>query len=177
MVRVFLDLDGVLVNFAKGIKDKYNLEYPTTRIPNNEFESFHEDLFGRIRKEGVNFWKSLELMPGALDMFKFFEAEVKELNILTAWPHSFNNRSDQLSAALGKKFWVEENLGTRMAMRTIVCFAKDKHHNVNRFPNDTNILIDDMPGNIEKWESVGGIGILHKSPEQTISEFKMRILQ
>lgn len=176
MIRVFLDLDGVLVNFAKGIKDKYDLEYPTTRIPQEEFEAFHDKLFGLIRQDGVNFWKSLEPMPGAIEMFEYFNSTVNELNILTAWPHSFYNRSDQLSASLGKKFWVEDNLNERMARRTIVCFAKDKFHQVNRFPNDINVLIDDMPGNIRDWNAAGGVGILHTSPEKTIEEFKLGVL-
>lgn len=176
MVRVFLDLDGVLVDFARGIKEKYDLEYPISHIPDDEFADFHNDVFGKIRKDGVSFWKSLYPMPGAIGMFKYFEATVKDLNILTAWPHTFHNRSEQLGASLGKKFWVEENLGVRMAHRTIVCYAKDKWHQVNRFPKDCNVLIDDRPSNIDAWEKAGGIGILHTSPEQTIKEFEERCL-
>lgn len=176
MIRVFLDLDGVLVDFAKGIKTKFDMEYPKVRIPDHQFEEFHLELFGKIRTEGVNFWKTLEPMPGAIRMFKYFESKVSVLNILTAWPHTFHNRSDQLSASLGKKFWVESNLDERMSRRTIVCYAKDKHHQVNRFPKDINVLVDDMKDNIERWESVGGVGILHMSPEETILEFERRVL-
>lgn len=176
MVRVFLDLDGVLVDFAKGIKDRYGMEYPKFRIPDDEFEIFHNTLFGNIRKDGVSFWKGLSPMPGAIDMFRYFDNTVKDLNILTAWPHTFHNRYDQLGASLGKKFWVESNLDVRMSQRTIVCYAEDKWQQVNRFPKDTNVLIDDLPGNIADWERAGGVGILHVSPEQTIKEFEERCL-
>lgn len=44
-------------------------------------------------------------------------------------------------------------------------FAEDKQHHCQDY---TDILIDDMPKNIEQWENQDGIGILHKSVDETL---------
>ena len=36
------------------------------------------------------------------------------------------------------------------------------------YASPTSILIDDYPKNIKEWENKGGIGIVHKSAEQTL---------
>jgi hypothetical protein len=40
------------------------------------------------------------------------------------------------------------------------------------FANEDKILIDDMEQTIKEWKNAGGIGILHTSAADTISQLK-----
>lgn len=50
----------------------------------------------------------------------------------------------------------------------ICCLSKDKQN----FGKPKDILIDDREPNIQRWEEMGGIGILHTSAEETIRKLK-----
>jgi hypothetical protein len=61
--------------------------------------------------------------------------------------------------------WVKHKIpGTKLILR----YASQKQELAE--PNA--ILIDDRIKNIEQWESAGGIGILHTSAADTISQLK-----
>ena len=47
--------------------------------------------------------------------------------------------------------------------------SKDKKR---EFANKNSILIDDLKSNIQEWKASGGIGILHKNTNSTISQLK-----
>ena len=50
----------------------------------------------------------------------------------------------------------------------ICCLSKDKQN----FGARQDILIDDLPANIARWEQMGGIGILHTSADETIRKLQ-----
>ena len=54
--------------------------------------------------------------------------------------------------------------GTKLILR----YAKQKQE----LANPESILIDDRQINIDQWEAAGGIGILHTSTDNTISQLK-----
>jgi hypothetical protein len=41
-----------------------------------------------------------------------------------------------------------------------------------KYAGENKILIDDRADNISDWKNAGGIGILHKTANQTINELK-----
>jgi hypothetical protein len=47
--------------------------------------------------------------------------------------------------------------------------SKDKKR---EFANKNAILIDDLKSNISDWNSSGGVGIQHKTTNQTIAQLK-----
>jgi hypothetical protein len=175
MIRLYFDLDGVLVDFYSGIYEKYGLAYPTEKIEQSKFDAFQKELFDNIKKDGVDFWKSLRPLQGAVQMYRELIKHADHVGVITAYPRTFTEKVDILACSLGKKFWIESNLDESLVYRTDVCKASDKHLVARKFPNDVNILIDDMESNINDWNNAGGIGILHKSPADTISEFYQKV--
>ena len=73
--------------------------------------------------------------------------------------------SRSATSRLGKRLWVRNNMpGIKL---TLAQASKKQNYAA---PN--HILIDDRKSNIEQWRAQGGIGILHTSASDTISQLK-----
>lgn len=168
---VYLDLDEVLVDF----------DSVATKI----FPQFHEmnDFFykgtGSILKynrllaklvfeikQVPDFWVDLPWTKDGKDLWQFVKNNIKKENIaiLTAPLTDDPRCKDQ------KWQWVQDNLKT-ISQDHFIC-ETNKSDFVNKFPGKYQILIDDRPKNINKWKEKGGIGILHKSAEESIQELQ-----
>ena len=88
------------------------------------------------------------------------------------WDHIKNYDVELLSSPsrsstsrLGKRLWVRNNMpGVKL---TLAQASKKQNYAA---PN--HILIDDRKSNIDQWRASGGIGILHTSTSDTISQLK-----
>ena len=57
-------------------------------------------------------------------------------------------------------------------------FTSNKHkYAINELTFKRNILIDDKPQNIERWEQAGGIGIRYQANEDDFSEYLVPTLK
>ena len=80
-------------------------------------------------------------------------------------PDLLSAPSREDSSRIGKHVWVKQKLpGTKLILR----YAKQK----KELATPESILIDDRQINIDQWEAAGGIGILHTSADDTISQLK-----
>jgi hypothetical protein len=78
--------------------------------------------------------------------------------------------------------WINSNLGILQTtpttksknwdLDTKIILSSHKHLYVIPDPTIKSILIDDTPAKIEKWTNAGGIGILHKSAAETITQLE-----
>jgi hypothetical protein len=149
-MRIYLDLDGVMADFDKHFKDTFDSEpndWPDSQMWKmiNSYETFYADL---------------PLMPGALRLFEKL-TDSFDVIILTACP-----RSNYTAAALQKKAWVREHLSDDITILPVMG-GKNK----SLFMHEAgDILIDDMEKNCKAWQDLGGIAIVHKSVDDTISQ-------
>ena len=142
-------MDGVLVDFDGSFKAKYG-EYPYN-IP-------REQLW-EIVINTPNYWVNLPPKADAQELIDFLSRNGFE--ILTGLPvHGFDK------ANVEKRKWIKNHIGEHI--NVICCLSKDKQ----AYIKNKDILIDDRPQNIERWEAEGGIGILHTSAKNTIQELK-----
>lgn len=144
-MKLYVDMDGVLVDFEGGVKKHFN---------NSEKCSDY------IKKIGKNeFWKKVS----SIDNF-WEDLEPNEENIPDIWK-SLNNRFQHISILSapaysdpncipGKNKWIDKHIGHR----GLRLFDPDKH----KYACPKSILIDDLQKNITKWEESGGIGLLFK---------------
>ena len=65
-----------------------------------------------------------------------------------------------------KRLWLKKHYNKEDGV--ICCLSKDKQN----FGARQDILIDDLPANIARWEQMGGIGILHTSADETIRKLQ-----
>lgn len=147
MTKLYLDLDGVLADFEKGVKNvtgKYPGELPISYM------------WKQLAKHG-DFYYSLDWMPDGQELWAF----MKDYNptILTGLPRG--------NWARGQKIrWCGDNLG--YSVPVICCMASDKAN----FCEPGDILVDDRKKAKDPWEQAGGIFIHHTSAKNSIAMFK-----
>ncbi len=151
MIKLFCDLDGVLVDFNKGY---YNL----TGIDLNgkEFQNSKE-FWKPIDKAGIKFWENLEWMPDGKKLWK----NIKYFNPILLSAPSSNYDSHK-----GKIKWVERELpGVSLVLKK----AKEKHLIIGDFPDKDCVLIDDRLDTCNRWDENGGFAIHHTNTNDTLS--------
>jgi hypothetical protein len=120
-----------------------------------------ERFWDPINEAGYDFWINLKWMPDGKKLWSYIEKYEPEL---------LSAPSRQPDSRIAKHDWVERELpGVHLILRS----AKNK----KEFASPTSILIDDRDDNISDWINAGGIGILHKSAKDTISQLKDLNLQ
>lgn len=155
--EVYVDLDGVIVNFAEHAKDLTGIDIDNAgKEDRNKFWKHIE----RHVKQGKPFFAAMSPMD---DAYKLWNYVAKfSPTILSATGHIFG-------AGKEKREWVREYLGAGVADKAI--FVRNSHDKA-KYASPTSILIDDRTKSITPWEEAGGIGILHKTAELTIKRLK-----
>jgi hypothetical protein len=144
--KIYCDLDGVLIDFKKGYEKLTGDDLGTEHRNDSHF-------WDPINKAGYDFWINLEWMDDGHKLWDFISPYNPE--ILSA-------PSRQTESRVAKHDWVERELpGTHLILRS----AEHKKD----FASPNSILIDDREDNIKGWIDAGGIGILHKSADDTIN--------
>ena len=145
-VIIFCDLDGVLVDFEKGVSDLF-------RKP---FEDITKDELWSHAEQIPDFYTNL---PWKDDGKRLWEV-LKWLNttILSAAPKdSWAERQ--------KRAWVDRELGQGVKM--VVSTRKYKYCSPTK---PLTILIDDREIHCRLWEESGGFAILHENTDKTLEQ-------
>lgn len=149
-MNIFVDLDGVLVNFNKEFEEAFGQSAKQT------FAELGDDYTWALIDKIPNFWLDMDPMPDAEVLWNY----IKQYNptVLTKPAESVHNCKKE------KIEWVKKYLGEGVE----VVFASNK----GKYATKDSILIDDKEENIESWEANDGIGILHTSAENTIKQLE-----
>ena len=158
--KIYFDMDGVLADFERGVRELCGMEAP----PHGGPKELDDKMWEGIR-EVEHFYDKLELMPGAEKMFNEIRKKYGDkVEILTGVPKPKRNIP---TAGDDKKEWVKRLLGKDVVVNVVLREDKQKY-----CKDDDCILIDDLDKNIREWEAMGGIGIRHRSAEETLAELK-----
>jgi len=159
--KVFLDMDGVLVDFNKKVCTIFNLPYPPKKY----------DFFEEIRKK-VNtictdvFWELLDWMPDGKEILKLVETfySKKQIYLLSCpMPNS--------DSWTGKRLWVERNMPDYEDRLIITPASKEI------FAQHDILLIDDKDLNVLNFRANGGKAILVARPWNTLRKVKDPVKQ
>lgn len=171
---LFLDMDGVLVDFDKGLKAKFLCTYNQTNHPieelSPELREVKNNLWDWVSKN-PDFWTDLSPMPDAQHLWQQTEGAGYAPFILTAAPSRFIEGDKDFKEVAHRKWrWVQENLGFNDASRFICTTSKKKPLFMNSMLRHRNILVDDRSENIRDWNANGGTGILHINAVSSLHE-------
>lgn len=153
---LYVDLDGVLVDFDRGFEEISSGMSKTEYIEKNGYPAF----WNLINQHGESWWAELDWMPDGTQLWN----GIKEHNvkILT----SGSTRNTGTLAINGKRRWVANHLGP---IETIVV---NNSHDKQMYAKSGEILIDDLPSNIVEWTQQNGIGILHRNAVDTLEKLQ-----
>lgn len=155
---VYVDMDGVLANFDKGF-------YEITGLDTDSVED--TQLWAAIEKHGKSkFFSELPWMPGSQEMWKFITDNFLKVKILSAL-----GKSDKIDrqTTQGKLAWLRHNIPSLQLDDIILVENK---HRKRHYSKPGDIIIDDTAVVIQEWIKKGGIGIFHKSANDTIAQLK-----
>lgn len=167
--KIYFDMDGVLADFAKGVREICGIEPPPQPQDLSEEEraakKVADDQMWELIRQAGNFYYQLELMPGAKEMFDaLYEKYGDKVEILTGVPKE-KRRID--SAGKDKEDWVREKLSKDVKINIV-----HREEKIQKCYNKGCILIDDMALNITEWENAGGTGIQNLDSASTMEKLK-----
>ena len=151
--QIYCDMDGVLADFDKGIRDIIGGTFSDERWP-----ELPDDFF-----------LQLEPMADAKRLWGFISKY--DPFILTAVPRS--SRGPIAKRATKDKIRFMKRWFGVSSERIYPVMRKNKK-NFGKDGRDgrPNLLIDDHLGNCQEFRKAGGIGVHHKSAAKTIAELK-----
>lgn len=158
---IYLDLDGVLVDFVSGaLKEIGVTEYS---IPQNEYNIENwggvnistEDFWLAIDKTNEHFWANLEKFSWADDLVELCQdfGEVFFLSSPSRNPY----------CVAGKMLWIQKHYPK--LVRNVILTGK-KHHCSAK----GRVLIDDSPHKVTPFLKYGGEGILFPAAYNLVGE-------
>ncbi len=153
---IFLDLDGVLVDFVGGVMRWHGLA-PKHRDEVDSWDGIPNvlsRLLGRPMSdadmwrtiEDVSFWRNLEWLPLGRQLYQDLAAIVPVVIMSTPCDHA--------ASAAGKLDWIERELPP--AQRREYALTPCKH----RFARPGSILVDDSGRNCDEFRAAGGRAFL-----------------
>lgn len=181
MLKLFCDLDGVLVDFEKGVwrakqaissigkpykeitpeEVREALKAIPTDPSRSEILALMQNiptgkLWATVGKD-KDFWMNLEWMSDGPALWNY---------IKPYHPTVLTGVSMDKNCAPQKRIWVARELGDHVDV--ITCFAREKL----QWAKTDTLLIDDKERNCQQWASKGGSFILHTDTPSTIEQLK-----
>jgi len=159
---VYLDMDGVLADFFGGVEFLYGVEH-WKELTNDKTKDLKKQVIDRIT--GTDFFAVLPKFPTAdalIDMVKKFTGGNFSINTSPL-------RGDHENSAKYKKIWISNNIEQP---DEIIVTGRKESYAKDKASGTPNILIDDRPVNIQKWQAAGGFGILYQANRDSLEKVK-----
>ena len=164
---VYLDMDGVLADFFGGVEKMYGVEH-WKQLTNDKTKDLKKEVIDRIT--GTDFFATLPKFSTAdalIDMVKKFTGGTFSINTSPL-------RGDHENSAKYKKVWISNNIEQP---REVVVTGRKESYAKDKASGTPNILIDDRPVNIQKWQAAGGYGILYQANRDPLSKVQKALEQ
>jgi len=155
-MKVYCDMDGVLVDLESYWLERYNLDFDDNLkiedLTDYDFTKFVKspNVFLNYLKESGFHGPERKPLGDSIEIFTKIYSEVANLFILTS---PYKNSE---TCIRDKKEWVKKYLSFFPPEDMIFCHHK---HLLSR-PGD--VLLDDKPTSLKRWSSNGGISVCYK---------------
>ena len=166
-LTIYIDMDGVLADFFGGVEKMYGVEH-WKQLTNDKTKDLKKEVIDRIT--GTDFFATLPKFSTAdalIDMVKKFTGGTFSINTSPL-------RGDHENSAKYKKVWISNNIEQP---REVVVTGRKESYAKDKASGTPNILIDDRPVNIQKWQAAGGYGILYQANRDPLSKVQKALEQ
>ena len=164
-MKIYFDMDGVLVDFNAKRPNNAELNHPSKDLSPEKRAA--KKLFWQEVEKQPNFWRDLPVMFNT-EYLLTTAYNMGEIFVLSKAPGANKFIGGQKYVhfvANEKRKWIANNLSKFFdAKHVIVC---DCPKGELMHPSDKDILVDDRQENITEWESHGGVGVLFTNAVDT----------
>jgi len=164
---VYIDMDGVLADFFGGVEQMYGVQH-WKELVSDKTKDLKTEVINRIT--GTDFFATLPKFNDVGELISM----VKEF---TGGHFSINTsplRGDNENSAKYKKLWIQNNIEQP---DEIVITGRKESYAKDKASGTPNILIDDRPVNIQRWQGAGGYGILYQANRDSLTKVKQALDQ
>lgn len=164
--KIYFDMDGVLADFNRGIKELCGLE-PVDQAKKKPAQD--DEMFAAMRAVS-HFYDQLKPIPDVLELFEtIYQKYGDKCEILSGIPKPKRGIEN---AAEDKQFWAHRLLADDLKVNIVYREEKKDYCKGPDF-----ILIDDYQKNIKEWEDMGGTGVWFDNIENVYKQLrKLEIL-
>jgi len=164
---VYIDMDGVLADFFGGVEKLYGVQH-WKELSSDKTKDLKQEVINRIT--GTDFFATLPKFDSSGELISM----VKDF---TGGNFSINTsplRGDNENSAKYKKLWIQNNIEQP---DEIVITGRKESYAKDKASGTPNILIDDRPVNIQRWQGAGGYGILYQANRDSLTKVKQALDQ
>jgi hypothetical protein len=155
-MKLFLDMDGVIADFFGHFEQVHNLEHWKD----------HPDAITAIEAMKNTDWFN-QISPFANSAWL-----VDQCRSIAGRDYGICSSpiaGDLPNSSYWKRVWLERH-GFLPEIPNLLFVENKEKHAAERLSGEPNILVDDKPSNIHKWNKAGGIGILYQANESDVDE-------
>lgn len=152
MYTVYFDLDGVIVDFIRGIEARFGVKFPYSKSGSELYEVMdrhYEDVFTH-----------LPILPGGELLLDLYRTNPGRVKFLTAVPKHWS-ASMYFAGRDCKVNWVKQYLPDLNELTDIVVVGDKATKQF--YANEFTILVDDHNRTVDEWKARGGIGFRYPS--------------
>ena len=163
---VYVDMDGVLADFFGGVEKLYGVEHWKDLTSSKDEGGLKQEVINRIT--GTDFFATLPEFPTSdqlIAMVKKFTGGT--FSILTS-----PLRGDHENSTKYKKIWITQHIANP---EQVIVTGRKEAYAKDKASGTPNILIDDRPTNIERWQNAGGYGILYQANRDQLTKVQQAL--
>lgn len=151
---IFLDMDGVLSDFVGACGELFDFDPKTLNQWSIERHVGIEpkEFWGKIDRHSPRFWAEMEEYPWARTLYTYLRGNEQFGTVYIC-----TTPSQSPDSLRGKMYWLQKRMG-----KNFRDYVLTPHKHLLAHPGA--ILIDDSPGNINKFREAGGQGIVFPQP-------------
>ena len=164
MMKIYLDMDGVLADFFGGLEKHFNVKH-WKQIPKTE-----ESIMGL---KGTDFFNQLEPYPSTMELVNFVQTLVGD----DKWGiNSSPLRGDRDNSAYWKRVWLTRHF-IMPDVSNLIFTGRKEQFATDKFDGTPNVLIDDKPDNVSRWIAKGGVGIRYQANQDNLVTLKTNLIK
>ena len=153
-MTLYLDMDGVIADFFNGFAQKFGKDH---------WKMIQDKEKAIVQLQGTDFFNTLDVFPTSQKLIDFARS-TGDWGICSS-PLT----GDRDNSAFWKRRWLTKNFMMPEIDKLIFTGMKEKFA-TDPLDGKPNVLVDDKPSNIDRWNKNGGIGILYQANQDSVEE-------